>query len=78
MSVRVCDVVAGGERSATLGGSVCTLIHDAENRLQQVQQGSTVLASYTVRQAQGGPYDADGNRVKTVLGAARRADSCHE
>ncbi|MBK9233556.1 MAG: hypothetical protein IPO15_22595 [Anaerolineae bacterium] len=48
----------------TVGGVTYTLVYDAENRVQQVKQGSTLLASYT--------YDADGNRVKTVLGAARR------
>ncbi len=35
--------------------------------MQQVQQGSTVLASYTLRQAQGEPYDGDGNRIKSVM-----------
>ena len=40
----------------TVGGVTYTLVYDAENRLQQVKQGSTVLASYT--------YDADGKRVR--------------
>ena len=38
------------------------MVYDAENRLQQVKQGSTVLASYT--------YDADGNRVKADFGGS--------
>ncbi|MFZ1402173.1 MAG: hypothetical protein WAW03_03725 [Anaerolineae bacterium] len=46
----------------TVSGVAYTLIYDAENRLQQVKQGSTVLASYT--------YDADGNRVKAVMGSS--------
>ncbi|MBK9230891.1 MAG: hypothetical protein IPO15_08525 [Anaerolineae bacterium] len=46
----------------TVGGVTYTLVYDAENRLQQVKQGSTVLASYT--------YDADGNRVKAVIGSS--------
>ena len=39
----------------TVGGVTYTLVYDAENRLQQVKQGSTVLASYT--------YDG-GKRVR--------------
>ena len=46
----------------TVGGVTYTLVYDAENRLQQVKQGGTVLASYT--------YDADGNRVKAVMGSS--------
>ncbi|MBK9095256.1 MAG: hypothetical protein IPM84_21360 [Anaerolineae bacterium] len=46
----------------TAGGVAYTLVYDAENRLQQVKQGSTVLASYT--------YEADGNRVKAVIGSS--------
>ena len=46
----------------TVGGVAYTLVYDAENRLQQVKQGSTVLASYT--------HDADGNRVKAVIGSS--------
>ena len=46
----------------TVGGVAYTLVYDAENRLQQVKQGGTVLASYT--------YDADGNRVKAVMGSS--------
>ena len=46
----------------TVGGVTYTLVYDAENRVQQVKQGSTVLASYT--------YDADGNRVKAVMGSS--------
>ncbi|MFZ1598262.1 MAG: hypothetical protein WAW26_20655 [Anaerolineae bacterium] len=46
----------------TVGGVTYTLVYDAENRLQQVKQGSTVLASYT--------YDADGARVKAVIGSS--------
>ena len=46
----------------TVGGVTYTLVYDAENRLQQVKQGSTVLASYT--------YDADGNRVKADFGGS--------
>ncbi|MGB3059849.1 MAG: hypothetical protein WBE17_08950 [Anaerolineae bacterium] len=46
----------------TVGGVTYTLVYDAENRLQPVKQGSTVLASYT--------YDADGNRVKAVMGSS--------
>ncbi|MFZ1466077.1 MAG: hypothetical protein WAV60_18685, partial [Anaerolineae bacterium] len=46
----------------TVGGVTYTLVYDAENRVQQVKQGSTVLASYT--------HDADGNRVKAVIGSS--------
>jgi RHS repeat-associated protein len=46
----------------TVGGVTYSLIYDAENRLQQVKQGSAVLASYT--------YDADGNRVTAVMGSS--------
>ncbi|MFZ2517459.1 MAG: hypothetical protein WA089_02045, partial [Anaerolineae bacterium] len=45
----------------TVGGVAYTLVYDAENRLHQVKQGSTVLVSYT--------YDEDGNRVKAVMGS---------
>ncbi|MGB3060843.1 MAG: hypothetical protein WBE17_14010 [Anaerolineae bacterium] len=45
----------------TVGGVTYTPVYDAENRVQQVKQASTVLASYT--------YDADGNRVKAVMGS---------
>ena len=47
----------------TVGGVTYTLVYDAENRVQQVKQGSTVLAGYT--------YDADGNRVKAVIGSSK-------
>ncbi|MBK7200586.1 hypothetical protein [Candidatus Amarolinea dominans] len=43
----------------TVGGVTYTLVYDAENRLQPVKQGSTVVASYI--------YDADGNRVKETI-----------
>ena len=52
----------GNMTGRTVGGVAYTLVYDAENRLQQVKQGSTVLASYT--------YDADGNRVKAVMGSS--------
>ena len=45
----------------TVGGVTYTLVYDAENRLQQVKQGST---------APGYTYDADGNRVKAVMGSS--------
>ncbi|MGB2773873.1 MAG: hypothetical protein WBF31_16255, partial [Anaerolineae bacterium] len=51
----------GNMTGRTVGGVAYTLVYDAENRVQQVKQGSTVLASYT--------YDADGNRVKAVIGS---------
>ena len=53
----------GNMTGRTVGGVTYTLVYDAENRLQQVKQGSTVLASYT--------YDADGNRVKAVIGSSK-------
>ncbi|WP_343414165.1 hypothetical protein [Candidatus Amarolinea dominans] len=52
----------GNMTGRTVGGVAYTLVYDAENRLQQVKQGSTVLASYT--------YDADGNRVKADFGGS--------
>ncbi len=52
----------GNMTGRTVGGVTYSLVYDAENRLQQVRQGSTVLASYT--------YDADGNRVKAVIGSS--------
>ncbi len=52
----------GNMTGRTVGGVTYSLVHDAENRLQQVKQGSTVLASYT--------YDADGHRVKAVMGSS--------
>ncbi|MFZ1475780.1 MAG: hypothetical protein WAV79_22900 [Anaerolineae bacterium] len=52
----------GNMTGRTVGGETYSLVYDAENRLQQVKQGSTVLASYT--------YDADGNRVKAVMGSS--------
>ena len=58
----------GNMTGRTVGGVTYSLVYDAENRLQQVKQGSTVLDSYTLRQAQGEPYDADGNRAKAVMG----------
>ena len=45
----------------TVGGVAYTLVYDVENRLQQVKQGST---------APGYTYDADGNRVKAVMGSS--------
>ncbi|MGB4976267.1 MAG: hypothetical protein WBR35_05970 [Anaerolineae bacterium] len=53
----------GNMTGRTVGGVTYSLVYDAENRLQQVKQGSTVLASYT--------YDADGNRVKAVIGSSK-------
>ena len=47
MSVRLSIIANGGELSATLWAE--RQRRDTENRLQQVKQGSTVLASYTVR-----------------------------
>ena len=37
----------GNMTGRTVGGVTYSLVYDAENRLQQVKQGSTVLASYT-------------------------------
>ncbi|MFZ1238266.1 MAG: hypothetical protein WAV66_02875 [Anaerolineae bacterium] len=37
----------GNMTGRTVGGVAYSLVYDAENRLQQVKQGSTVLASYT-------------------------------
>jgi len=47
----------GNQRQRTIGGVVYTLTYDAENRLVSVSGAAT--ASFT--------YDADGNRVKSVL-----------
>ncbi|RMH33047.1 MAG: hypothetical protein D6694_15790, partial [Gammaproteobacteria bacterium] len=44
----------------TIGEVVYTLVFDYENRLTEVKQGTTVLASFV--------YDADGNRVKSTVG----------
>ena len=52
----------GNMTGRTVGGVTYTLVYDAENRLQPVKQGSTALASYT--------HDADGNRVKAVMGSS--------
>jgi len=52
---------ANGNRvTRVLNGTPYTLVYDAENRLVQVKQGSTVLASYV--------YDGDGTLVKKVAG----------
>ena len=52
----------GNMTGRTAGGVTYTLVYDAENRLQQVKQGTTALASYT--------YDADGNRVTADFGGS--------
>ncbi|MFZ1597000.1 MAG: hypothetical protein WAW26_14175, partial [Anaerolineae bacterium] len=52
----------GNMTGRTVGGVTYTLVYDAENRVQQVKQGSTVLAGYT--------HDADGNRVKADFGSS--------
>jgi RHS repeat-associated protein len=53
----------GNQTSRTIAGTMYTLVFDYENRLTEVKQGSTTLATFL--------YDADGNRVKgTVSGTA--------
>ena len=53
----------GNQTSRTIGGVVYTFVFDYENRLTEVKQGTTTLATFL--------YDADGNRVKgTVNGTA--------
>ncbi|MBI3958218.1 MAG: hypothetical protein HY328_05365, partial [Chloroflexi bacterium] len=51
----------GNQTTRTIGGTVYTLVYDYENRLTEVKQGTTVLASFV--------YDADGNRVKGTVGS---------
>ena len=46
----------GNQTSRTIGGVAYTFTFDYENRLTEVKQGSTTLATFL--------YDADGNRVK--------------
>ncbi|MCU0521866.1 MAG: RHS repeat-associated core domain-containing protein [Anaerolineae bacterium] len=50
----------GNMVTRVLSGTTYTLVYDAENRLIQYKQGSTVLASYV--------YDGDGTLVKRVVG----------
>ena len=50
----------GNMVTRVLSPTIYTLVYDAENRLIQYNQGSTVLASYT--------YDGDGTLVKKVAG----------
>lgn len=50
----------GNQTGRTIGGTAYTVVFDYENRLTEVKQGSTTLASFI--------YDADGNRVKGTLG----------
>ncbi len=51
----------GNQTSRTISGMNYTLVFDYENRLTEVKQGTTTLATFL--------YDADGNRVKgTVSG----------
>ena len=46
--------------SRTVGGVTYGLIYDAENRLVEIRQGQTTIASYT--------YNPDGQRVKSDVG----------
>ncbi len=50
----------GNQTGRTIGGTAYSLTYDYENRLTEVKQGSTTLATFT--------YDADGNRVKGTVG----------
>ncbi|MGB5051542.1 MAG: RHS repeat-associated core domain-containing protein [Caldilineaceae bacterium] len=50
----------GNQTTRTIGSTAYTLVYDYENRLTEVKQGTTVLASFV--------YDADGNRVKGTVG----------
>ena len=56
----------GNQTSRTIGGVAYTFVFDYENRLTEVKQGTTALATFL--------YDADGNRVKgTVSGVTTKA-----
>ena len=44
----------------TIGGVTYSFVYDRENRLSEVKQGATSLATFV--------YDADGNRVKGTVG----------
>ena len=46
----------GNQTTRTIAGTTYTFVFDYENRLTEVKQGSTTLATFL--------YDADGNRVK--------------
>lgn len=50
----------GNQTSRTISGVTYTLAFDYENRLTEVKQGATSLATFL--------YDADGNRVKGTVG----------
>ena len=52
----------GNMVTRVLSPTTYTLVYDAENRLIQYKQGTTVLASYT--------YDGDGTLVQKVAGGA--------
>lgn len=50
----------GNQSTRTISGTAYSLVYDYDNRLTQVKQGTTVLASFV--------YDAEGNRVKGIVG----------
>ena len=50
----------GNQTSRTISGMNYTLVFDYENRLTEVKQGTTTLATFL--------YDVDGNRVKRTVG----------
>jgi RHS repeat-associated protein len=53
----------GNQTTRTIAGVTYTFVFDYENRLTEVKQGTTILATFL--------YDANGNRVKgTVSGTA--------
>ncbi len=54
----------GNQTSRTIGGVAYTFVFDYENRLTEVKQGTTSLATFL--------YDADGNRVKGTVAVEPR------
>jgi RHS repeat-associated protein len=50
----------GNMTSRTVGGVTYTLVYDAENRLVEIKQGGTTIATYV--------YNGDGVRVKADVG----------
>ena len=64
--LRFAAGLCGNQTTRTIGGVAYTFVFDYQNRLTEVKQGTTSLATFL--------YDADGNRVKgTVSGVTTKA-----